>query len=44
MQEQIEESRAAREIDKTQQNIADKEARLSYLMRDSSGANSIEVM
>lgn len=44
MQEQIEEERQARENDKTEQEIADKEARLAYLSRDTSGANSLEIM
>lgn len=44
MQQQIEEERQARENDKTEQEIADKEARLAYLSRDTSGANQMEVM
>jgi hypothetical protein len=43
MQEQIDEDRAKRELDRAAEDIADKEARLAYLMRDSSGASALEV-
>ena len=44
MQEQIESERQARENDKTEEEIADREARLAYLSRDTSGANQLEIM
>ena len=44
MQEQIESERQARENDKTEEEIADREARLAYLSRDTSGANQMEIM
>lgn len=43
IQQQIEEQRQARENEKTEQEISDKEARLAYLMRDTSGANDLEI-
>lgn len=43
IQQQIDEDRQARENEKTQKDITDKEARLAYLMRDSSGANAMEI-
>jgi hypothetical protein len=43
MQRQIDEARQARDNEKTENDIADKEARLAYLMRDSSGANAMEI-
>jgi hypothetical protein len=43
MQKQIEEARQARENEKTENDIADKEARLAYLMRDTSGGNAMEI-
>ena len=44
MQDQIEKERQMRENEKTEQEIADKEARLAYLSRDTSGANAMEIM
>lgn len=43
IQEQINDARQAREMEKAEQSIADKESRLAYLMRDSSGANTLEI-
>ena len=43
IQKQIEETRQIRENEKTEQEISDKEARLAYLMRDTSGANALEI-
>lgn len=43
IQEQIDDERQAREMERAQQDIADKEARLAYLMRDTSGANAVEI-
>ena len=44
MEKQIEQERQNRENDKTEEEIADKEARLAYLSRDTSGANAMEIM
>lgn len=44
IQEQISKERQARENEKTEQDIADKEMRLAYLQRDTSGANDLEIM
>ena len=44
MQKQIEEERQMRENAETEENIANKEAQLAYLMRDTSGANSLQAM
>ena len=43
MQEQIDDARQARDNEKAENEIADKEARLAYLMRDSSGGNAVEI-
>ena len=43
MQKQIDEARQARENEKTEQDISDKEARLAYLMSDTSGGNAEEI-
>ena len=43
IQEQIDDERQAREQQKTQQNLTDKESRLAYLMMDTSGANDLEI-
>lgn len=43
MQKQIDEARQARDNEKTENEIADKEARLAYLMRDTSGGNAMEI-
>lgn len=43
MQDMISEQRQARENEKTESEIADKEARLAYLMRDTSGGNAMEI-
>ena len=43
MQKQIEEARQARENEKTENDISDKETRLAYLMRDTSGGNAMEI-
>lgn len=43
MRESVEDSRRARENEKTEQEIADKQARLSYLKMDTSGANAMEI-
>ena len=42
-QKQIDEYRRARENQETESEIADKEARLAYLRRDTSGANALEI-
>lgn len=42
-QKQIDEYRQTRENEKTESEIADKEARLAYLRRDTSGANALEI-
>lgn len=44
IQKQIDDARQARENEKTEQNIADKEARLAYLMRDTSGNHAAEIL
>ena len=44
MQRQIDEARQARDNEKTEQEIADKQARLAYLQQDSSGANALEIL
>lgn len=43
MREQIDLERQIRDNTKTEQNIADKEARLAYLRRDTSGANAVQI-
>lgn len=43
MQKQIDEARQARENEKTENSIVDKETRLAYLMRDTSGGNATEI-
>ena len=43
MQQQIEENRQARDNQKQEQSISDKETRLAYLMRDTSGGNAMEI-
>lgn len=43
IQEQIEAERRERQNQKTEQDIADKEARLAYLRRDTSGANELQI-
>ena len=43
MQKQIDEARQARDNEKTESEIADKETRLAYLMRDTSGGNAMEI-
>ena len=42
-QKQIDEYRRTRENEETESEIADKEARLAYLRRDTSGANALEI-
>lgn len=44
LEKQIQEERQARENEKTEQNIEDKETRLAYLQRDTSGANDLEIL
>ena len=44
MQEQLSESRQARNNEKTEQELSDKQRRLAYLQQDSSGANALEIM
>ncbi len=44
IQKQIDEERQARQNEKTEQEIEDKEARLAYLQRDTSGANDLEIL
>lgn len=44
IQEQIDNERQARENERTEEDIADKEARLAYLQRDTSGANTTEIL
>lgn len=39
----IDEQRKARENEKTEKDLADKQARLNYLKRDTSGANAVEI-
>lgn len=43
MQEQINDARKARDKEKTQSQIADKQTRLAYLKADSSGMNALEI-
>ena len=43
IQKNIDEQRQARENEKTEEDISDKEARLAYLRRDTSGANVLEI-
>lgn len=43
MQEQIDDARKARDKEKTQSQIADKQTRLAYLKADSSGMNALEI-
>jgi hypothetical protein len=43
MRESVEDSRRMRENERTEQEIADKQARLSYLKMDTSGANAMEI-
>lgn len=44
IREQVEAERQARQNEKAEEDIADKEARLAYLQRDTSGANDLEIM
>lgn len=44
MQSSIEKDRQARENERTEEEIADKQARLAYLQQDTSGANALEAM
>ena len=44
IQKQIDDARQARENEKTEQSITDKEARLAYLMRDTSGNHAAEIL
>lgn len=44
IQEQIDNERQVRENERTEEDIADKEARLAYLQRDTSGANATEIL
>ena len=44
LQESIDLSRQIRDNTKTEEDIAEKEARLAYLRRDTSGANDLEIM
>ena len=43
IQEQIDDARQARENEKAEQDISDKQTRLAYLMRDTSGGNEMEI-
>jgi hypothetical protein len=43
IQEQINDARQARDNQKTESEIGDKETRLAYLMRDTSGGNAMEI-
>lgn len=43
IQDEISKERQARENDKAEQDIMDKEMRLAYLQRDTSGANDLEI-
>ena len=43
IQDEISKERQARENEETEQNILDKEMRLAYLQRDTSGANDLEI-
>ena len=44
IQDEISKEREARENEQAEQNILDKEMRLAYLQRDTSGANGLEIM
>ena len=44
VREQIDAERQQRQNEKTEEEISDKEARLAYLSRDTSGANQLETM
>lgn len=44
MQQQIDEYRQTRDNQKTEEEIADKQRRLSYLQMDTSGANAMEIL
>jgi hypothetical protein len=44
MQEIINESRQIRENTKREENISEKQSRLAYLKRDTSGANDLEIL
>jgi FtsZ-binding cell division protein ZapB len=44
MQEQIDAYRQARDNEKTEQELSDKQRRLAYLSQDTSGANALEIM
>ena len=44
LQQQVQLQRQARDNAKTEQSINDKEARLAFLRRDTSGANALEIM
>ena len=44
IREQVEAERQARENEKAEEDIADKEMRLAYLQRDTSGANNLEIL
>lgn len=44
IREQVEAERQARENEKAEEDIADKEMRLAYLQRDTSGANDLEIL
>ena len=44
IQEQINDARQERENQRAEQDITDKETRLAYLMRDTSGANDLEIL
>ena len=43
IQDEISKERQVRQNDETEQNILDKEMRLAYLQRDTSGANDLEI-
>jgi hypothetical protein len=44
MQEQIDEYRQNRDNEKTEQELSDKQRRLTYLQQDTSGANATEIL
>lgn len=44
LQKQIDDYRQARDNERTEEDIADKQARLAYLQQDTSGANQLEIM
>jgi hypothetical protein len=44
IQESIDEQRQARDNAKTEEELADKQRRLSYLQMDTSGANALEIL